>query len=79
MTEGGDFVLSGRSEPLWLSVPHARNFVLCLTIYNQLYIHLILILKTLLDSKNIYQIRTLLFCEPLRVNEGFRSETASRR
>ena len=32
MTEGGDFVLCGRSEPLYLSVPHARNFVLCLTI-----------------------------------------------
>jgi hypothetical protein len=26
LTEGGDFVLSGRSVPLHLSVPQARNF-----------------------------------------------------
>jgi hypothetical protein len=26
LTEGGDFVLRGRSEPLHLSVPQARNF-----------------------------------------------------
>lgn len=28
--EGGDFFTSRRSEPLQLSIPHARNFVLCL-------------------------------------------------
>jgi len=33
LTEGGDFFCSGRSAPLRLSIPHARNFVLCLSIY----------------------------------------------
>jgi hypothetical protein len=31
--EGGDFFMSRRSEPLQLSIPHARNFVLCLSIF----------------------------------------------
>jgi hypothetical protein len=36
--EGGDFFTSRRSEPLRLSIPHARNFVLCLSMINtQLY------------------------------------------
>ena len=30
LTEGGDFVLSGLCEPLKLSDPQARKFVLCL-------------------------------------------------
>jgi hypothetical protein len=31
--EGGDFFTSRRSVPLQLFIPHARNFVLCLSIY----------------------------------------------
>lgn len=31
--EGGDFFTSRRSEPLQLSIPQARNFVLCLSIF----------------------------------------------
>lgn len=30
--EGGDFFTSRRSEPLQLSIPQARNFVVCLSI-----------------------------------------------
>ena len=30
--EGGDFFTSRRSEPLHLSIPHARNFAVCLSI-----------------------------------------------
>lgn len=33
--EGGDFFMSRRSEPLQLSIPHARNFAECLSIFNQ--------------------------------------------
>ena len=32
--EGGDFFTRRLCEPLPLSIPHARNFVLCLSIYN---------------------------------------------
>ncbi len=32
--EGGDFFMSRRSEPLHLSIPHARNFVLRLSTIN---------------------------------------------
>ena len=28
---GGDFLMNGCSEPLDLSIPHARNFLLCLS------------------------------------------------
>jgi hypothetical protein len=34
--EGGDFFTSRRSAPLQLSIPHARNFVLCLSIFDNM-------------------------------------------